>query len=157
MPVNAACLFYNKGVKLKMLKIAMWKLFYMVSQDDTIQSVSDLKGKKVVIPFRGDVPDTLFQYLCVMEKIDPEVLLRDEPFNSLDPGLRNRLHDYVLELTTERNITLLYVSHFPEDVLKVTNQVYVLKKEGQLEIVSQNRDQCRDERDYLAYLHFFIR
>lgn len=62
--------------------------------------------------------------------IEPEILLMDEPFNSLDPGLRDRLHDYVLELIRERNITLLYVSHFPDDVFKVTDRVLMLKKSG---------------------------
>ncbi len=71
MPVNAACLFHNKGISLKMMKIAMWKLFYIVSKDDSVKSIKDLVGKKIVIPFRGDVPDTLFQYLCQTEHINP--------------------------------------------------------------------------------------
>jgi NitT/TauT family transport system substrate-binding protein len=71
MPVNAACLFYNKGIKLKMVKVSMWKLFYIVSKDDSVKTISDLKGKKVVVPFRGDIPDVLLRYLCSVEKIDP--------------------------------------------------------------------------------------
>ena len=83
--------------------------------------------------------------------IDPEILLMDEPFSSLDPGLRNRLHNYVLELTKERNITLLYVSHFLNDIIKVTNKVYVLKKEGYLGIISQKKNSYFSENDYSLY------
>jgi ABC-type nitrate/sulfonate/bicarbonate transport system ATPase subunit len=68
--------------------------------------------------------------------VEPEILLMDEPFSSLDPGLRNRLHDYVLDFVNERKATLLYVSHFPEDVQKITNQIFVLEKERQLKVVS---------------------
>jgi NitT/TauT family transport system ATP-binding protein len=85
--------------------------------------------------------------------IDPEILLMDEPFNSLDPALRNRLHEYVLELTREKNITMLYVSHFPDDVIKVTNKVYLLKKEGRLLTISKNRPDFPEEQAYLSYLH----
>jgi ABC-type nitrate/sulfonate/bicarbonate transport system ATPase subunit len=87
--------------------------------------------------------------------IEPEVLLMDEPFNSLDPGLRNRLHDYVLELSNELNITLLYVSHFPEDVVKITNKVYLLKRERQLSIISHMKKDFNSEGDYISYLHSF--
>lgn len=82
--------------------------------------------------------------------IEPEILLMDEPFNSLDPGLRERLHDYVLELIRERNITLLYVSHFPDDVFKVTDQVFMLKKAGRLELVAKNGNDYRHEKEYRA-------
>jgi NitT/TauT family transport system substrate-binding protein len=71
MPVNSACLFSNKGIKLKMLKVSMWKLFYIVGKDVNVKTIRDLKGKQVVVPFRGDIPDVLFRYLCLAEKIDP--------------------------------------------------------------------------------------
>ncbi|TWF50154.1 thiamine ABC transporter ATP-binding protein [Neorhizobium alkalisoli] len=44
------------------------------------------------------------------------VLLMDEPFASLDPGLRRSMADLLVELHRETGNTVLIVTHDPEDV-----------------------------------------
>lgn len=71
IPSNTASIFYNKGVKLKMMKVSIWRVFYIVSEDESVDSIEDLKGKQVFVPFRGDQPDLIFQTVCNKAGIDP--------------------------------------------------------------------------------------
>jgi thiamine transport system ATP-binding protein len=47
------------------------------------------------------------------------LLLLDEPFAALGPGLRAEMLDLVAELTTGAAITLIMVTHAPEDALRL--------------------------------------
>jgi NitT/TauT family transport system substrate-binding protein len=76
IPSNTASIFYNKGIKLKLMKISIWKVFYIISADKSITSVKDLKGKQIFIPFRGDQPDLIFQSICKGQGLDPETYLQ---------------------------------------------------------------------------------
>lgn len=70
MPSNAASTFYNKGTDLKLLDISIWGILYVISTDPEIRSFEDLKGREVVVPFKGDMPDLLFQHICSRSGID---------------------------------------------------------------------------------------
>jgi thiamine transport system ATP-binding protein len=48
---------------------------------------------------------------------DEPILLLDEPFAALGPALRREMLDLVKELQTEKNYTVMLVSHHPEDAL----------------------------------------
>ncbi len=85
--------------------------------------------------------------------IEPHILLMDEPFTALDPDLRNRLHNYVMEFIKEKKIALLYVSHFPEDIFKITDKIYLLKALGRMERVANNKDLFKNPEDHRSYLH----
>ncbi|MEO3429929.1 thiamine ABC transporter ATP-binding protein [Pelagibius sp. CAU 1746] len=47
------------------------------------------------------------------------LLLLDEPFSALDPGLRLEMLDLVRQLQRERGLTVVLVSHNPHDALRV--------------------------------------
>ncbi|HBI14646.1 MAG TPA: ABC transporter ATP-binding protein [Desulfobulbaceae bacterium] len=46
----------------------------------------------------------------------PDLLLLDEPFAALDPGLRSRLRLRLLEIKKHFNVPVLLISHDPEDI-----------------------------------------
>ncbi len=71
VPSNVASIFYNKGVQLKFLQVSIWGVFYIISSDTSIQSLEDLKGQEIYIPFPGDQPDLVFQTICKQQGIDP--------------------------------------------------------------------------------------
>lgn len=56
----------------------------------------------------------------------PEVLLLDEPFSSLDFESRQSLQDVVLRVRNELGISFICVSHDPEEVLYLSDEVLVL-------------------------------
>ncbi|CDL82270.1 thiamine ABC transporter ATP-binding protein ThiQ [Xenorhabdus szentirmaii] len=47
------------------------------------------------------------------------ILLLDEPFSALDPALRNEMLELLEQICTERQITLLMVSHNLDDATKI--------------------------------------
>jgi thiamine transport system ATP-binding protein len=50
------------------------------------------------------------------------LLLLDEPFSALDPGLRLEMLDLVRQLQGERGLTVVMVSHNPQDALRIAGQ-----------------------------------
>ena len=53
---------------------------------------------------------------------DKPLLLLDEPFSALDPGLRLEMLDLVRQLQVERGLTVVLVSHNPRDALRIAGQ-----------------------------------
>jgi thiamine transport system ATP-binding protein len=60
-----------------------------------------------------------------------KVLLLDEPFAALDPGLRQGMLALVLELTREKQLATLLVSHQPEEIRAAADAV-VFVAEGKV-------------------------
>jgi len=57
---------------------------------------------------------------------DRPVLLLDEPFASLGPALRDDMLDLVAELHGERQMTVLFVTHQPEDARRLGQDMVFL-------------------------------
>src|SRR3546814_16863243 len=53
---------------------------------------------------------------------DRPLLLLDEPFSALDPGLRLEMLDLVRQLQEERRLTVVMVSHNPQDALRIAGE-----------------------------------
>lgn len=77
-PSNVAANLYNRGVPLKLLDISTWGLLWMVSREQGLRTLADFRGKEVVMPFRGDMPDILFQLLAEQQgmQVGRDVKLR---------------------------------------------------------------------------------
>lgn len=58
----------------------------------------------------------------------PRVLLLDEPFGALDPGTRLQMHDFLLELREETNMTVVMVTHDLDEAFKLGDRVLVFDK-----------------------------
>lgn len=60
--------------------------------------------------------------------VDPEILLMDEPFVSLDEFTRESLQDKVLKLWQDRNLTMTLVTHDIEEVAFLGRNIAVLSR-----------------------------
>jgi len=58
---------------------------------------------------------------------DRPVLLMDEPFAALGPALRDDMLDLVAELHAERGLTLVLVTHHPEDARRVAQHMVFIE------------------------------
>jgi len=67
---------------------------------------------------------------------DPEVLLLDEPFSALDPGLRERLRTDLRVLQVARHLIVICVTHNVEDAFALGDRLAVLR-DGELEQVGK--------------------
>lgn len=63
LPIQVAANLYNRGMKLKLLNIMTKGLVYIVSADTDIDDFSTLKGRKLAVPFRNDMPDLVLARL----------------------------------------------------------------------------------------------
>jgi ABC-type nitrate/sulfonate/bicarbonate transport system ATPase subunit len=57
---------------------------------------------------------------------NPQVLLLDEPFSSLDIYTRDQMMDWVGKLVAELNITIIMVTHYLDEALVLADKVHVL-------------------------------
>jgi NitT/TauT family transport system substrate-binding protein len=55
-----------------LLDCSIWNILFVVSDDPDIESVTDLAGKTVVVPYQGAVPDAIFRYVLANQGVDPE-------------------------------------------------------------------------------------
>ncbi len=64
---------------------------------------------------------------------DPPVLLMDEPFGAVDPIVRHRLQDELLELQKRLRKTIVFVTHDIEEAIKLGDRIVILNVGGVLE------------------------
>lgn len=55
------------------------------------------------------------------------ILLMDEPFSALDPLIRTKLQDELLELQARLKKTIIFVSHDLEEALKIGNTITIME------------------------------
>jgi glycine betaine/proline transport system ATP-binding protein len=58
---------------------------------------------------------------------DAPILLMDEPFSALDPLIRSRLQDELLDLQSELKRTILFVSHDLDEAFKIGNRIAIME------------------------------
>ncbi len=58
---------------------------------------------------------------------DAPVLLMDEPFSALDPLIRARLQDELLDLQQKLNRTIVFVSHDLDEAFKIGNRIAIME------------------------------
>jgi glycine betaine/proline transport system ATP-binding protein len=58
---------------------------------------------------------------------DAPILLMDEPFSALDPLIRTKLQDALLEWQKVLKKTILFVSHDLEEALKIGNRITIME------------------------------
>jgi glycine betaine/proline transport system ATP-binding protein len=58
---------------------------------------------------------------------DADILLMDEPFSALDPLIRDKLQDELLDLQRKLKKTIVFVSHDLDEALKLGNSIAILE------------------------------
>lgn len=60
--------------------------------------------------------------------VKPKILLMDEPFGALDPGVREHLQVFLLELWEKFKMTIFFVTHDLEEAVFVGTRILVLSQ-----------------------------
>lgn len=58
----------------------------------------------------------------------PKILLLDEPFGALDPGIRADMHTLILDLWQDRSMTIFMVTHDIQEAFKLGTRMLVFDK-----------------------------
>ncbi|MBT9160170.1 MAG: ABC transporter substrate-binding protein [Dehalococcoidia bacterium] len=73
MPSNLASIFYNKEMGVQLLDISVWNVLYLISSDPAVETLADMRGETIAVPFKGAMPDLMLQILSERQGIDPLV------------------------------------------------------------------------------------
>lgn len=57
---------------------------------------------------------------------DPKVLIMDEPTVGIDPQSRSYILDLIRQLNKDKHMTVLYTSHYMEEVEKLCDRIYIM-------------------------------
>ena len=78
------------------------------------------------------------------------ILLMDEPFSALDPLIRTKLQDELLELQQKLKRTLIFVSHDLDEAFKLGNKIAIMEG-GRIVQMGTPQDIFRDPKnEYVA-------
>lgn len=119
IPNNVKSIFYKKEDKEKAKEIMQELEIYEIRK----KCFADLSGgqqQRVMIA----------RAMCATDKI----IILDEPTNGLDPNIAKQIYEMLYKLKTEKNLTILMVSHDTERALKYADTVIEIK-EGQVAFI----------------------
>ncbi len=71
LPINTATILYNKGVPIQVAAVIGWGVMYLIG-DAEVNGWADLKGKVILAPAKGAVPDLLLRYLLKRNDINQD-------------------------------------------------------------------------------------
>ena len=63
---------------------------------------------------------------------NPDILLLDEPFSSLDLNLREDVRDDTLHLLQKSNVSVIIVTHDPFEAMFISNQINIMDRTGKI-------------------------
>ncbi len=82
------------------------------------------RKKDVVKKFSGGMRRRLNIGVALLH--DPEFLIMDEPTVGIDPQSRNYILETVKQLNKEKGVTILYTSHYMEEVEYLCDRIYIM-------------------------------
>lgn len=84
--------------------------------------------------------------------LEPEVLLLDEPFSHIDAFQKNKLSRHLFNYCKEKNITVLFTSHTPEEALMFSDEIIVMQNGTIIEKDSPQLIYQLPKNEYIARL-----
>lgn len=97
--------------------------------EDKINEVANLVGiteKLHIIPkkYSGGMKRRLNIGCALLH--DPKLIILDEPTVGIDPQSRNYILEFVKRLAKDKNISIIYTSHYIEEVEQISDLVYII-------------------------------
>lgn len=103
-------------VKKDVLEVRIQEILVIVGLKD--------RQKELVKTFSGGMKRRVNIAAALLHK--PEILILDEPTVGIDPQSRNHILETVRKLNTEEQTTILYTSHYMEEVEQLCDRVYIM-------------------------------
>ncbi len=114
----------NVGLGLELAGVGHAERNDRVETQLALVGLSDWADRKV-----GDLSGGMQQRVGLARAFATEapILLMDEPFSALDPLIRSRLQDELLELQQSLQRTIIFVSHDLDEAFKIGNRIALME------------------------------
>lgn len=114
----------NVGLGLELSGLPRNERLAKVDQQLALVGLSDWGDRKV-----GELSGGMQQRVGLARAFatDAPILLMDEPFSALDPLIRTRLQDELLDLQRELRRTIVFVSHDLDEAFKLGNRIAIME------------------------------
>ena len=117
------------------LGATIWGFLPSRARRKAAEDVADAALERIGLAHMGNAyPASLSggmqQRLAIAQSLiaKPRILLLDEPFGALDPGTRASMHDFLLEIKAEWDMTVFMVTHDLSEGFKLGDRVLVFDK-----------------------------
>ena len=83
-----------------------------------------------VTRYPNEMSGGMQQRLAIAQALikEPRILLLDEPFGALDPGIRKDMHELIRDLWKKRGLTVFMITHDLSEGFSLGSRVWVLDK-----------------------------
>ena len=114
----------NVGLGLELAGLSVAERKARVDQQLATVGLAEWADRKV-----GDLSGGMQQRVGLARAFATEapILLMDEPFSALDPLIRTRLQDELLELQAKTQRTIVFVSHDLDEAFKLGNRIALME------------------------------
>ncbi|MGD9845247.1 MAG: ABC transporter substrate-binding protein [Variibacter sp.] len=69
VPTYVAANLYNRGLGVRLVNVMTDGLLYIVAAAGSVASIAELKGKRLAVPFRNDMPDFILRRLLTAARL----------------------------------------------------------------------------------------
>ena len=136
----------NVGLPLELAGMAAKEADAKIDEQLALVGLSDWAERKV-----GELSGGMQQRVGLARAFVTQapILLMDEPFSALDPLIRTKLQDELLELQAKLRRTLIFVSHDLDEAFKLGNKIAIMEG-GRIVQIGTPQDIFRDPKnDYV--------
>lgn len=81
---------------------------------------------------------------------DSDILLMDEAFSALDPLIRTDMQDVLLELQSELNKTIIFITHDLDEALRIGDDIAILRDGGMVQQGNPQEIILKPADDYVS-------
>ncbi len=101
-----------------------------LARDDAMQMLNRVGLGHALDKYPHELSGGMRQRLAIAQALlaKPRILLLDEPFGALDPGIRKDMHSLVLELWREYRLTVFMVTHDLHEGFYLGTRLWVFDK-----------------------------
>lgn len=105
-----------------------------LSKSDTSQRVEEILKRLGLLSLKKRFPAQLSggqrQRVAIARSLvlEPEILLMDEPFSSLDALTREDMQDLLLKIWQDTNLTILLITHNIEEAVFLGQKIFVMSE-----------------------------
>jgi NitT/TauT family transport system ATP-binding protein len=105
-----------------------------IKRRQAIDKANDLLNAIGLYHARNKYPTQLSggmqQRLSIAQSVicEPKILLLDEPFGALDPGITTDMHELILDLWSSRRMTIFMITHDVQESFKLGTRLLVFDK-----------------------------